>query len=179
MQIQTYHSWADPIPPWSTTGLWQAANHAMLCAVHRHRDILQDAVDLAQRIRSRIEALDPLMRDLCERTCPHCTDNCCRRATVWFDFKDLLCLHMARRQVTPPAQLVSAAHQTCRYMGDEGCSLPRTQRPFVCTWFICSTQKGVMNRWPLSRKQFLWNSLDALKKGRKKMEYMFIQAVTS
>jgi hypothetical protein len=40
------------------------------------------------QIRSRIKALDPLMRDLCEQTCPYCTDNFCRRATVWFDFTE-------------------------------------------------------------------------------------------
>lgn len=70
MQSQTHYSWADPIPPWPDPGLWQAANRAMDCAVHRNLDVLQNAMDLAQQIHTRIEALDPLMRDLGDRTCP-------------------------------------------------------------------------------------------------------------
>lgn len=170
MQIQFHHPWTTPV-------LWQAANDAVASAVHLHRDTLQDAVDIAQQVRFRVEALDPLMRDLCERTCPRCNDNCCRRATVWFDFKDMLGFHL-RSATIPPGQLIAAARQTCRYLGIRGCTLPRIQRPFVCTWFICSAQKGLMDQWPSSRMQFLFNSLEALKKGRNKLEYLFLRAVT-
>lgn len=171
------HFRGDLIPPWSSAGLWRDANQSMASAIHCHRNRWQDAIYLAQQIRCRIEALDPLMRALCEQTCPLCTDNCCRRATVWFDFKDLLLHHMVQKAV-PTGQLITAVHQTCRYLGFDGCTLPRIQRPFVCTWFICSSQKGVLDHWPLSRKQFLWNSLEALKNGRNKLENLFIRVVT-
>lgn len=177
MKTRTIHSWGDLIPPWPTPGLWQAANQSMAFAIHRHRDRLQDAVALAQQIRSNMEALGPLMHELCEQTCPACTDHCCRRATVWFDFKDLLTLHMLG-EALPPGQLIGQAHRTCRYLGIEGCVLPRIQRPFVCTWYICAAQKEVLHPRPLYQKQFLGNRLEALKNGRDKLEYMFIRSVT-
>lgn len=176
--IKKSNSYAEPIPPWPTPGLWQAANEAMAAAVERHQSRLQEARSLAGQIRSRIEALDSLMHALCGQTCPSCTDNCCRRATVWFDFKDLLGFHMGL-DTAAQGQLISSPDQTCRYLTSAGCIMRRTQRPFVCTWFICATQKAVVEQWPFSQQQFLWNSLEAVKKGRNRLEDVFIAAITS
>ena len=50
---------------------------------------------LAREIRNRLDALSHCIDELCRLTCPVCTDICCRRATIWYDFKDLACLYFA------------------------------------------------------------------------------------
>ena len=72
-------------------------------------------------------------------TCSFCPQPCCVAARVWLDLADLLVLHLAGLPI-PPAQLRAAHHQSCRYLGPRGCRLPRTARPFVCTWYHCPTQ---------------------------------------
>lgn len=136
----------------------------------------KDLVALAGQLRARILALDSFMDNLCAATCRACTDNCCRRATVWYDFKDLLYLHLASTPF-PAGQLISHPGQICRYLTAAGCELPRTQRPFVCTWYVCAAQMGTMDCWPQSSKAYLLNSLEALKEGRYRMERLFIQMV--
>ncbi len=166
----------DPIPPWATSGLWQAVNKAMRTAIQHHDDRLDGVRMLAAQIRARTEALDPYMHALCAETCPHCAQNCCRRATVWLDFRDLLGLHLGPDPI-PPGQLTATTNQTCRYLTESGCVLPRPQRPFVCTWFICAAQKLLAKKWPSSHSHFFWNSLSAIKNGRKELENEFIQIV--
>lgn len=165
-------------PPWASRAAWQAINEAMAFALERRRHMLTELSAWARRIHGRVEALGPLMDALCEATCASCYDNCCNRATVWFDFKDLLCLHLGDISL-PPGQLISASGRPCRYGSLSGCTLPRAGRPFVCTWFICGAQKRVLDRCAVSRKAFLRNSLTALKKGREHLENMFTQIVTS
>jgi hypothetical protein len=47
------------------------------------------------RIPALLELIFPLMDHLCRKTCPDCTNICCRRAWVWADFRDLLFCHLA------------------------------------------------------------------------------------
>ena len=171
MQQTNFHG-----PPWPTPALWRAANLAVAESIDRFSGAMVAAMDLGQRIRRRIEALDDPMNDLCARTCPDCQDPCCRRAKVWFDFKDLIYLHLGAMAI-PTGQLIASLNETCRYLSDKGCTLPRGQRPFVCTWYVCAAQKEHLHCLPRSGVQFLFNSLEALKAGRRQLENSFIQSV--
>jgi len=150
----------------------------MAVTIHHRRRELQALKSLVGLIRERIEALDDLMHGLCAATCHCCRDNCCRRATVWYDFKDLLAFHLGMAPV-PGRQLTKATGAPCPHLVSRGCSLTRIQRPFVCTWFICSAQRRILDQWPASRGTFLMNSLKALKDGRNRLENNYIQIVMS
>ena len=162
----------NPCPyavPWSTPPLWQAANQTIAHTIRSCRGALQPLVDLAGRIRERILAVDAYLEALCRRTCPQCPDNCCQRAHVYFDFKDLLYLHLGG--VRPPeSQTLKKKQAVCRYLTVTGCLLPRIQRPFICTWYICPDQRRHLERMAPSTAQFLHNSLTALKTGRHQLE---------
>jgi len=163
-------------PLWSTPALWREANQAVSESIRRNKRTMIAAMDLGQRIRARIEVLDNPMNDLCARTCQDCQDSCCSRAKVWFDFKDLIYLHLGASAI-PTDQSIASMDQTCRYLTGKGCVLPRVQRPFICTWYICAAQKDRLRHLPRSGAQFLLNSLDALKAGRRQLENLFIQSV--
>lgn len=176
MKNRPSHSMQGFSPPWSAQTEWQEANDAMAATLRncsRRIDLLRD---IAEQIGRRVKLLDPMLDGLCRDTCPDCTDNCCERATVWYDFKDLLGFHLGMAAV-PDAQLPPSPERPCKFLATDGCALPRIERPFICTWFLCAAQKSVLEGWPASRRQFLENSLTALKDGRNRLEMFFLQEV--
>jgi hypothetical protein len=161
--------------PWSTPELWAEANAGLAAVVARQRPALRLCLNLAQSIRQRLESTFPIMDDLCNRTCPDCTDICCLRAWVWADFRDLLFLHLAGI-AAPDRQLRDRTGGPCRFAGPAGCGLERIRRPFVCTWYRCPAQTRLLDRKPVA-KQELSDALDRIKNDRKRMEAGFIQAI--
>ncbi len=165
-------------PPWQTSELWQAANEALADTIQRYKADLQQPREIAGKIFKRIEKLDDLMDSLCALSCPGCRDSCCHRASPWYDFKDLLYIHLAMVML-PPGQIFGSKGHICRYITPSGCALPRVRRPFICTWYLCTLQKKCLQRMAASKAQFLFNSLTALKTGRNQLENQFVRIVTT
>ncbi len=176
MKDRPPHSIQGCSPPWSTRQEWLEANAAMAAALRKDSRRMETLRDLSQQIERRVNLLDPMLEGLCGDTCPGCTDKCCERATVWYDFKDLLGLHLAAAAL-PAVQLPATPRRSCKFLTKEGCALPRIERPFICTWFLCAAQKRALEQWPPSHRQFLENSLTALKEGRHRLEMLFLQEV--
>lgn len=162
--------------PWHTRALWQEANTCLAHTMRQNHSVLAESHRQAHRIRHRLESIFPLMNRLCDRTCPDCRDICCQRAWVWADFKDLLFLHLAGIPV-PDRQLLGRERDHCRYGSPDGCRLDRTQRPFVCTWYLCPAQTQCLRKEPVEM-QILQEALQGIKECRQKMEMSFIRAVT-
>ena len=160
--------------PWSTAVLWRTANETIATTLDRHHGALKPVIDLAYRIRERLEALEEPISRLCNQTCSRCRAICCCHAHAYFDFKDLIFLHMGDVGL-PAGQTLGRTHQTCRYLAADGCRLPRIQRPFICTWYLCADQKSRILKTAVSAQQFLFNSLKAIKSGRTHMETLYVQ----
>lgn len=161
--------------PWNTKALWKEANLALDLNVSRHRHRLTDAFRLAAGLRDRLLSIFPLMDRLCQHTCPNCTDICCQHAWVWADFRDLLFYHLAGIPV-PDQQLLGRRGEHCPYAGPMGCRLDRLQRPFVCTWYVCPAQTGLLHGRP-ENQVHLSAMLSQIKIERRRMENQFIQAL--
>ncbi len=100
---------------------------------------------LAQSIAAGIAEADADLDRLCRLSCPSCVDICCVRATVWYDFRDLLFLFCLQQKL-PSAQIATKKGKGCDHLRAAGCELPRVVRPFVCTWYICPAQCSTI-RW--------------------------------
>lgn len=161
--------------PWCTAESWAEANASLAHTLTHRRDRFSEAVGIARILRRRLLSLFPRMADLCARTCPACTDICCRRAWVWADFRDLLFLHLADIPV-PEAQLLARQGEPCRYGTARGCRLDRLQRPFVCTWYVCPPQTSILVRQPTQRDA-LNGIIAAIKRDRRQMEDAFMHGV--
>jgi len=161
--------------PWYTTGLWKTANRAISHTIDRNLCALSDAQRLALEIKSALKALFPLMDGLCIKSCPDCDAICCSHAFVWFDFRDLLFLHLADI-VIPQKQLRKLRGDHCLYHCATGCQLERIQRPFICTWYLCPSQTRCL-REELHQMDATLDSLNRIKQLRKKMEKRYIEAV--
>ena len=166
------------VPPWANPGQWREASDALAAALGIRAYRFTDIRELAVRIQARLTMVDRFMDALCDDTCPGCTDNCCQRATVWYDFKDLLWFHLTAVPI-PVAQLAPSPNRPCQHLAEAGCALPRDRRPFVCTWYICTAQRVTMAAWPRSHQQYLVNSMAALKSGRIRMARRFVRQVVT
>lgn len=160
-----------PLPPWGSPAAWQAANRSLAWVVGRHRGRLAPAAAIAGEVSALLVELAPVMTALGSVTCGRCLSPCCERARVWFDFRDLLGLHLTG-QPLPPHQLRPHLQAPCRYLGAAGCRLPRRLRPWVCIWYLCPLQTTVLDRERLSAVR---RCLETVGKLRREMETAFIR----
>ena len=163
-----------PVPPWGSPPDWQAANRSLTRVVGRHRARLAPAAALAGEVAALLTELAPVMTALGSVTCSRCLSSCCERARVWFDFRDLLVLHFTGMPL-PPHQLRRHLHDPCRYLGSAGCTLPRRLRPWVCTWYLCPLQTGLLGP---ERRSEVRRRLEAVGNLRREMETAFIRITT-
>ncbi len=118
---------------------WVSTNRTLLAWLENRRPSLSLALQIASSLQERIEALFPLMDDLCRAACPWCPDPCCIVTRVWFDFRDLLFFHLIAAPVPPGP--IGRKGSACRYLSAHGCRLPRLLRPWACSQYICATQR--------------------------------------
>jgi hypothetical protein len=132
-------------PPWPTNRLWAEAQAALRHSLALSEARLVPVRRPAAAIAHGLDRLADLFDQLASTTCAVCQDPCCRHAKVWFDFKDLLFLHL-HGEILPPHQLRRNPHEPCRYLGRRGCRLPRLSRPWICTWYVCPRQRQAIER---------------------------------
>ncbi|MFP4225193.1 MAG: hypothetical protein ACLFRF_00565 [Desulfobacterales bacterium] len=162
---------------WRTRAQWQAANTALRYLMDRHAGRLDAVCEAAENLRYEFSALYPLLDRLCEMTCPTCEAPCCQAADPRFDLRDLLFMHFTNAAV-PIGQPRGEGFTLCRYLGPSGCSLPRQSRPFICTWYICSSQKTLLNIDLSKSYAAIQDSIRTIKSYRKQLETRWL-AVTN
>lgn len=168
---------AGPPSIWGNTReKWQEINATFAYLLRRHGARFNPAIDLARTIQKDLKRLFPVLNLLCHQTCLFCPDPCCLVATVWFDFKDLLFLHLADAK-PPPAQLISNDKQHCRYAGPKGCRLSRLIRPWACTLYLCPGQKAILGRESANQITLFENRIARIKANRLAMEASFLAVV--
>jgi len=164
-------------PPWSSKVKWQIVNRDLEYLIRRHYDALKNAMKSARDLEAGLASIFPFLDDMCRVTCPWCPAPCCLTARAWIDFKDLLFLHLVGRSV-PPEQLFSNFKETCRYLSPRGCKLPRISRPWICTWYLCPTQKANLYRKDRHIQDRFRRTIQAVKVCRTEMESEFVRVVS-
>ncbi|QTA90182.1 hypothetical protein [Desulfonema magnum] len=165
-------------PPWRSPSEWDEANRTIRDLIRLYRTELDHPVKLARDIQTGLESVFPILDELCAGTCLWCPDSCCLKAKVWFDFRDLLFLHLSGQEI-PPAQLMrDLKEETCRYLGHKGCTLPRISRPWVCAWYICPPQMTRLRKKAGPVREKFNQTLQGIKDTRKKMEEAFIRVIS-
>jgi hypothetical protein len=126
------------------------------------------------RLADRLATLCLAADRLCRSTCRFCPDPCCENAWAWFDFKDLLFMHLCGME-TPGGQTLSTPGDRCRYLGHRGCRLARLTRPWVCTWYACPPQAARLRRMPEARRAAFEGTVKRVKAERAALETAFIR----
>jgi hypothetical protein len=137
---------------------------------------LEDLKFSAMVMTAEMNKLDKLMEGLCKRTCPDCLGVCCQARNIYYDFSDLLYIHLSQTPI-PSRQTRRGPEEPCHYLTSMGCSIPRPQRPFICSWFICSDQEEIISRMLWGKETKLIQSLDKLLLMHRDLEKNFISLV--
>ncbi len=148
----------------------------MAHTIRLHRRNLHDAVNMARNIFADLQSTFPLMDELCARTCPKCPEPCCQVAKLWFDFRDLIFLHLNEIHI-PDSQPLAHYDDTCRYLGPRGCVLPRQSRPWICTYYLCAVQTARLRKKSRVQLRELDRLLEKIKRNRKKLEDEYIRRI--
>ncbi len=166
--------------PWQDEAQWEQVFESIQRIAERQIEIIGPIRDLAAGIYSHYGQLTGIIEDICSHSCPGCLDVCCIRATLWFDFKDLLYIYFAFGSL-PKAQIskkIDDGVQSCCHLTEKGCSLSRTQRPFVCTWYFCPPQKEYLSLQDSEMQNTIDGHLKEIKLLREKIEDEFIRAAS-
>ncbi len=160
--------------PWVSDTAWRSANRAIGHLCTRHYSSLGPAREITRDLIACLEQIFPLLDQLCGQTCSICRTPCCQIATVWFDYKDLVFMHLSGLE-TPPGQITRKPAGACTYGGPAGCRLPRLGRPWICAWYLCPPQKGLLTAAPRDKLRLFAENIRNIKRLRKQMEAEFIQ----
>jgi len=163
-------------PPWRTKSDWQEANRRIDDRIQQNSGKLSSAAALAASARVRLMSIFDLLDDLCMETCPRCPDPCCLNASPWFDFRDLLFLHLNALPI-PFGQPIEAFSATCCYYSPRGCTLARISRPWICTWYLCPVQTANLKKRRAYPSKDLTFAINEIKVFRKEMEETFIRVI--
>jgi len=164
--------------PWQSREEW----HQVFLSIKRidrlYKNKLEKVNSAAIKIKRKFEALSVPMENLCSHTCVNCEDICCIRATIWYDLKDLLYIYFGLNMF-PESQIIKKIkgnrERACCHFFEKGCGLSRLERPFICTWYICSVQKKYQALHHQKLNQNFDQTLLEIKKLRNKMEDEFIR----
>ena len=160
-------------PPWGSNPAWQEANRCIDIHVHRYNAKLKSSLTMAQDLRARLESIFPILEDLCTVTCSWCPEPCCLTASPWFDFRDLIFLHLNHLSI-PLNQPIDAYEATCCYISPQGCKLPRIIRPWICIWYLCPVQKANLKKRGNCLLETFIRTIEEIKIARKQIEDEFI-----
>lgn len=164
------------IIPWQRETIWEEVQlHFQLVGKVQHQS-LSTVKTLAHEILSKINKVDKALSKLSRSTCGCCPDVCCNRATVWYDFRDLLFHHLEFGKI-PQAQISRSNNGVCCYLGQRGCLLTRPHRPFICTWYLCPSQKESNIEWEeINNSERIGYQLEKIQEDRRMLEHQYIAA---
>lgn len=160
--------------PWSSPEAWLQCIESIRTRLSAMGSQVAGIKELSQEIAKEYAAIEASLDQLCSICCPHCDDVCCLRATVWYDLKDLLVIYGIFSRF-PDGYIYREYKGGCCNLTISGCRLARAERPFICTWYICPSQKKVLEKGVLGSKGLaLLQSIDRLKAARKMIEQIYL-----
>jgi hypothetical protein len=164
--------------PWESEGAWAQVELSIsktISALSPQGAEIANVKTLAQKIVQGYAELETVLERVCLTSCPTCLDVCCSRATVWYDLKDLLLVYL-NCGTLPDRQIFKLPDHSCCHLTPSGCRLQRSDRPFICTWYICPAQKNIIEGFPNSEGRHLFRTIDKLKTARKELEEEYVKA---
>ncbi len=165
------------IVPWGDPATWSQVHLSLEMTVRSQWEQLAQVRQLARQIGEQLGAIDESLNTLCQSTCVACTDICCRRATLWYDFRDLLFIFLYSGSL-PRWQISRKEDLSCIHLSPTGCKLKRYERPFICSWYICPDQIEIFQRRRgEGEPDTILSQLHHIKSHRILLEDLFVEVV--
>jgi hypothetical protein len=125
----------------------------------------------ALEIKGLFESISPFIESHTARVCPFCPKVCCANKHGTPEEEDYL-LFSALDIEPSPAE--GHPDHLCSLLGDKGCSLPRWQRPFRCTWYFCEPLLASMREEGGRNYREFVKNLDELVRKRQEFNQLFL-----
>lgn len=94
-------------------------------------------MSLALELKAAYEDVSPIIEAFTSRVCPGCRRVCCIDRHGTHEDADLAFLEAAGEG--PPEDPPKGDDtEPCRHLDPGGCTIPRWQRPYRCTWYFCA-----------------------------------------
>jgi hypothetical protein len=105
---------------------------------HNHWHELQKVRELALKIKTGIERVNPLIQQNTQKICPDCKDVCCISKHGYYNYEDLVYIH-ALGLKPPDCEFGRSDPEPCQFLSQKGCTLERPFRPSGCNWYFCDS----------------------------------------
>ncbi len=102
--------------------------------------------DVLSGLRELFEEISPLIEGYTSEVCPYCEDVCCKQKHAYYDSEDII--YISALHLSSPEYSKRGLEEPCEFLSCNGCSRPRWQRPFRCTWYFCGPLLRHMNNGP-------------------------------
>lgn len=163
--------------PWQDERSWAEMRQSLLPAIKNIESRSGRLESLAEQIAMDNMVIDAFFKIICQKSCGVCWDVCCSRATVWYDFQDVLFYYYHWKEF-PSRQIKRQPSGDCVHLCVDGCGLERIRRPFICNWYICPDQKKMFKENYSSEWEVLQVRIGCIKAARKQMEQLFIKLLS-
>ncbi|SDP58847.1 hypothetical protein [Desulforhopalus singaporensis] len=157
---------------------WNECQNSLKSTVMQLGDAREGLARQAKLIADCYSSLESIFDRLCHESCINCDDICCARATVWYDIRDLVYLLLATGEL-PQHQIYRKKDGCCCHLATTGCRLLRCNRPFICTWYVCSRQKMKQALIPDINWKAVAERIAMIKEMRKQLVIQYDTAVAT
>ncbi len=92
---------------------------------------------LAVEVSGLIEDLSPFIQQNTEEICPSCQKVCCINKHSYYEHEDIVYIHALGEEMLPlKDDLIDTS--PCQFLGEYGCTIRRSVRPYRCNWYFCT-----------------------------------------
>ena len=130
--------------------------------------------NLAREISGLIESMSPFIQHNTEAVCPYCRDVCCINRHSYHEHRDIVYLQALGTKV-PSYKKGKDDSAPCQFLGERGCTVDRSLRPYRCTWYFCTPLLDHIRCGPPALYRRFIDSLQLLTQKRQEMLNTFVE----
>ncbi len=119
-------------------------------------------------LKEAFDSIGPYIQRHTSMVCPSCPKVCCINKHGHYEKEDLVFIRAIGLDDTD-CKTDRADTEPCRFLQENGCSLPRYRRPFRCTWYFCERLlESMKNDKPREYRDFI-SAFENLQRLRNKL----------
>ncbi|MEW6109701.1 MAG: hypothetical protein AB1632_11125 [Nitrospirota bacterium] len=93
--------------------------------------------EIAADVSGLIETLSPFIQHHTEHVCPYCRKVCCINKHSYYEYEDIVYIYALGEKMLPYREGINDS-EPCQFLGECGCTIRRSVRPYRCNWYFCS-----------------------------------------
>jgi hypothetical protein len=101
------------------------------------KDRLKNIRNLAVSVSEGMDNLDCLIQQHTASVCSECSSVCCINRHSYHSLEDVVYIYALGEKIPSHAPGVEDT-RPCQFLGEKGCTISRSLRPYRCNWYFCS-----------------------------------------